>query len=194
LCDRPVPGLHSFLPSFDLVCFGALPAGEPAEGRAFPARWLKETRCLWRRLSRTLAGGPHQNAEMASCQSALLARRQWSRGPPMEGARGSGSALSQSEGTLGAGAKAARMTWSRWKPREWRLGPWIGAPNRVEVSTGRSGTWLGVGLRRRAIGPDVDAHQPCSRDRRSNCQTGSGPPRVGAARGVGEGRRHAESL
>jgi len=26
------------LPTLDLVCFGALPAGEPAEGRAFHAR------------------------------------------------------------------------------------------------------------------------------------------------------------
>ena len=30
----------------DHVCFRALPAGEPAEGRAFHARSVKETRCM----------------------------------------------------------------------------------------------------------------------------------------------------
>ena len=34
----PVAWSLLLLPSLDLVCFGALPAGEPAKGRAFHAR------------------------------------------------------------------------------------------------------------------------------------------------------------
>jgi hypothetical protein len=42
LVVRPtVAASRSLLPSFDLVCVRALPAGEPAEGRAFHARYSK---------------------------------------------------------------------------------------------------------------------------------------------------------
>jgi hypothetical protein len=57
----PLPRLPSSLPSLDLGCVRALPAGEPAEGRAFHARWVKETRCRsgtgWRCAGRGLPVG-----------------------------------------------------------------------------------------------------------------------------------------
>ena len=37
----------SLLVPLDLVWVRALPAGEPAEGRAFHARWVKEPRTSW---------------------------------------------------------------------------------------------------------------------------------------------------